>query len=103
MGRHERGVLDTNIVAAFKFFDPAGLPMESAIMAVTLGELSRCPYATDDAVKRAGRVAVRPHAEAAFGDPVSYDAEAARMFGQFCAVVYARGRQPPATNCRGSG
>ncbi|MFI6385874.1 type II toxin-antitoxin system VapC family toxin [Nonomuraea sp. NPDC050540] len=94
MSRHERGVLDTNIVAALKFFNPAELPMESAITAVTLGELSRGPYATDDVVKRAGRVAVLQHAEAAFGDPLPYDAEAARMFGQLCAVVYAQGRQP---------
>ncbi|MEV0202623.1 VapC toxin family PIN domain ribonuclease [Nonomuraea sp. NPDC050691] len=33
-------------------------------------------------------------ARAAFGDPLPYDAEAARMFGQLCAVVYAQGRQP---------
>lgn len=94
MSRHERGVLDTNIVAAFKLFDPAELPVESAITAVTLGELSRGPYATDDPVKRAGRIAVLQHVEAAFGDPLPYDAEAARMFGQLCAVVYAQGRQP---------
>ncbi|GAA1013009.1 type II toxin-antitoxin system VapC family toxin [Acrocarpospora pleiomorpha] len=94
MSRHERGVLDTNIVAAFKLFDPAELPVESAITTVTLGELSRGPYATDDPVKRAGRIAVLQHAEAAFGDPLPYDAEAARMFGQLCAVVYAQGRQP---------
>ncbi|MFB9625891.1 type II toxin-antitoxin system VapC family toxin [Nonomuraea helvata] len=87
-------MLDTNIVAAFKLFDPAELPVESTITAVTLGELSRGPYATDDPVKRAGRIAVLQHAEAAFGDPLPYDAEAARMFGQLCAVVYAQGRQP---------
>jgi predicted nucleic acid-binding protein len=74
--RHERGVLDTNIVAAFKLFDPAELPAESAITAVTLGELSRGPYATDEPVKRAGRIAALQHAEAAFGDPLPYDAEA---------------------------
>lgn len=94
MIRYERGVLDTNIVAAFQLFDPAELPVESAITAVTLGELSRGPYATDDPIKRAGRIGVLQHAEAAFGDPLPYDAEAARMFGQICAVVYAQGRQP---------
>jgi predicted nucleic acid-binding protein len=92
--RHERGVLDTNIVAAFKLFDPAELPAESAITAVTLGELSRGPYATDDPVKRSGRIAALQHAEAAFGDPLPYDAQAARMFGQICAVVYTLRRQP---------
>ncbi|MBO3752024.1 hypothetical protein J5X84_38655 [Streptosporangiaceae bacterium NEAU-GS5] len=39
-------------------------------------------------------MAVPQHAEAAFGDPLPYDAEAARMFGQICAVVYTQGRQP---------
>ncbi len=94
MTRYERGVLDTTIVAAFKLFDPTELPAESAITAVTLGELSRGPYATDDPVKRAGRVAVLQYAEAAFGDPLPYDAEAARLFGQICAIVYSQGRQP---------
>lgn len=54
MIRHQRGVLDTDIVAAFKLFDPAELPAESAITAVTLGRLSHGLYATDDPVKRAG-------------------------------------------------
>ncbi|WP_240506670.1 type II toxin-antitoxin system VapC family toxin [Thermoactinospora rubra] len=81
-------------MAAFKLFDPTELPAESAITAVTLGELSRGPYATDDPVKRAGRVAVLQYAEAAFGDPLPYDAEAARLFGQICAIVYSQGRQP---------
>lgn len=94
MNRPERGVLDTDIVAAFKLFDPAELPVESAITAVTLGELSRGPYTTDDPVKRAGRIAVLQYVEAAFGDPLPYDADVARMFGQLCAVVCAQGRQP---------
>ncbi|GAA0954019.1 type II toxin-antitoxin system VapC family toxin [Nonomuraea longicatena] len=94
MNRHDRGILDTNVAAAFKLFDPAELPIEAAITAVTLGELSRGPYATDDPVKRAGRISVLQHAEAAFGDPLPYDAESARMFGQVCASVYSIGRQP---------
>ncbi|MEV4897810.1 type II toxin-antitoxin system VapC family toxin [Nonomuraea sp. NPDC055795] len=94
MSRRDRGILDTNIVAAFKLFDPAELPVEAAITAVTLGELSRGPYATDDPVKRARRIAVLQHVEAAFGDPLPYDAESARMFGQACALVYAMARRP---------
>ncbi|HWD05420.1 MAG TPA: type II toxin-antitoxin system VapC family toxin [Amycolatopsis sp.] len=94
MSRRERGVLDTGIIAAFSRFEPAELPMESAITAVTLGELSRGPYATDDPVKRARRIAVLQHAEAAFGEALPYDSEAARIFGLICASVYAIGRQP---------
>jgi predicted nucleic acid-binding protein len=63
------------------------------ITAVTLGELSFGPHATDDPVKRAGRVAVLQHAEATF-DPLPYDQGAARLYGQICAAVRAAGRQP---------
>lgn len=94
MTRQARGVLDTGIVAAFSLFDPAELPVESAITAVTLGELSRGPYATDDPGKRARRIAVLQHTEATFGDALPYDSEAARLFGLICASVYAIGRQP---------
>jgi predicted nucleic acid-binding protein len=58
-----------------------------------LGELSFGPHATDDPVKRAGRVAVLQHVEATF-DPLPYDTGAARLFGQICAAVRAAGREP---------
>ncbi|MFR9753266.1 type II toxin-antitoxin system VapC family toxin [Nocardia sp. 004] len=94
MSRTARGVLDTGIIAALALFDPAELPVESAITAVTLGELSRGPYATDDPVKRARWIVVLQHAEATFGEALPYDSEAARVFGLICASVYAAGRQP---------
>lgn len=94
MSRTVRGVLDTGIVAAFSLFDPVELPDESAITSVTLGELSRGPHATDDPVKRARRIALLQHVEATFGDTLTYDSEAARIFGQICGSVYAIGRQP---------
>ncbi len=94
MSRAARGVLDTSIVAAIGLFDPSDLPVESAISAVTLGELSRGPYATDDPIKRARRIAALQHAEATFGEALPYDSEAARIFGLICASVYANGRQP---------
>jgi hypothetical protein len=69
------------------------LPDAILISAVTLGELSFGPHATDDPAKRAGRVAVLQHAEATF-DPLPYDQGAARLYGQICAAVRAAGRQP---------
>lgn len=87
------GVLDTSIVAAFKLFDPADLPDTVLITAITLGELSYGPHATDDAIKRAGRVAVLQHVEAMF-EPLPYDHHAARFYGQICAAVRAAGRAP---------
>ena len=90
---HDAGVLDTSIIAALRLFDPSELPDTMLITAVTLGELSFGPHATDDPVKRAGRVAVLQHAEATF-DPLPYDQGAARLYGQICAAVCAAGRQP---------
>jgi predicted nucleic acid-binding protein len=90
---HEAGVLDTSIIAALRLYDPAELPDIFLITAVTLGELSYAPHATDDPLKRAARTAVLQHAEATF-DPLPYDQAAARLYGQICAAVRAAGRQP---------
>jgi hypothetical protein len=45
-------VVDTSIIAALKIYDPAELPDTMLITAVTLGELSFGPHATDDPAKR---------------------------------------------------
>jgi hypothetical protein len=90
---HDAAVVDTSIIAALKLFDPSELPNTILITAVTLGELSFGPHATDDPVERAGRVAVLQHVEATF-DPLPYDQGAARLYGQICAAVRATGRQP---------
>lgn len=90
---HDAAVIDTSIIAALRLYDPAELPDTILITAVTLGELSFGPHATDDPAKRAGRVAVLQHVEATF-DPLPYDQSAARLFGQICAAVRAFGREP---------
>jgi predicted nucleic acid-binding protein len=90
---HDAAVVDTSIIAALRLFDPSELPETILITAVTLGELSFGPHATDDPVKRAGRVGVLQHVEATF-DPLPYDQGAARLYGQICAAVRAAGRQP---------
>jgi len=90
---HDVAVVDTSIIAAIKLYDPAELPATMLITAVTLGELSYGPHATDDPAKRAGRVAVLQHAEATF-DPLPYDQSAARLYGQICAAVRTAGPRP---------
>jgi predicted nucleic acid-binding protein len=90
---HELAVVDTSIIAAVRLYEPAELPDRMLITAVTLGELSYGPHATDDPAKRASRVAVLQHAEATF-DPLPYDQSAARLYGQICAAVRVAGRQP---------
>jgi predicted nucleic acid-binding protein len=90
---HEAGVLDTSIIAALGLYDPAELPETFLITAITLGELSYGPHATDDARKRAGRVAVLQYVESTF-EPLPYDQHAARLYGQICAAVRSAGHQP---------
>ena len=93
MTTHAAGVLDTSIIAALRLYDPAELPDTLLITAVTLGELSYGPHATDEPLRRAARTAVLQHAEATF-DPLPYDHAAARLYGQICAAVRTIGRQP---------
>ena len=90
---HGAAVMDTNVIAALRLYDPAELPDTMLITAITLGELSFGPHPTDDPAKRAGRVAVLQHVEATF-DPLPYDQGAARLYGQICAAVRAAGREP---------
>jgi len=90
---HEIGVLDTSIIAALGLYDSAELPETFLITAITLAELSYGPHATDNPLKRAGRVAVLQHVESTF-EPLPYDHHAARLYGQICAAVRAAGRQP---------
>lgn len=89
----DAAVVDTNIIAALGLYNPSELPNAILITAVTLGELSFGPHATDDPVKRAGRVALLQHVEATF-DPLPYDQGAARLYGQICAAVRVAGREP---------
>jgi predicted nucleic acid-binding protein len=90
---HDAGVLDTSIIAALGLYDPAKLPETVLITAITLGELSYGPHATDDPLKRARRVAALQLVESTF-EPLPYDHHAARFYGQICAAVRASGRQP---------
>jgi predicted nucleic acid-binding protein len=93
MTAHDTGVLDTSIIAAIALYDPAQLPDTFLVTAITLGELSYGPHATDDPLKRAARMAVLQHVESTF-EPLPYDHHAARFYGQICAAVRAAGRQP---------
>ncbi|OHV38218.1 MULTISPECIES: type II toxin-antitoxin system VapC family toxin [Pseudofrankia] len=90
---HEAAVVDTNVIAALSRYDAAELPDRILITAITLGELSFGPHATEDPMRRAGRVGLLQHVEATF-DPLPYDQSAARIYGQLCAAVRAAGREP---------
>jgi predicted nucleic acid-binding protein len=96
------GMLDTNILITRRWVDPAELPDEMAISAITLAELSAGPHLVrpDDEqaeyhehIERARRLDVLQRAENEF-DPIPFDSEAARAFGQVTAAVVAAGRAP---------
>ncbi len=71
--------------------DPARLPDESAIAAVTLAELAAGPHAANDEEERARRQD-RLQWAASTWDALPFDADTARMYGRVFAAVRAAGR-----------
>jgi predicted nucleic acid-binding protein len=97
-----QGMLDTNVLILRRWIDPAELPDEMAISAVTLAELSAGPHEVrrndeqdmyDEHEERGRRMETLQRAESEF-DPVPFDAEAARVYGRVTAAVVAAGRKP---------
>jgi predicted nucleic acid-binding protein len=86
-------VLDTNTVILLpRLSDPAVLPAEPLITAVTLAELSVGPLIASSDAERAARQAHLQQAEADF-DPLPFDAPAARVFGRVAASLRRAGRK----------
>jgi predicted nucleic acid-binding protein len=86
-----RGVLDTSVVIDHDVIDPALLPDESAISAVTLAELAAGPHATENKDERARRQDRLQWATATW-EPLPFDAESARMYGRMFAAARASGK-----------
>ena len=92
----DRGILDTSTVILLpRLADPAALPDEPTITAITLAELSVGPLAAHTDTERATRQAHLQHAEADF-DPLPFDAAAARAFGQVAADLRHAGAKTSA-------
>ena len=72
--------------------DPADLPLELAVSAVTMAELAAGPHATTDPAERARRQDRLQRAEATFS-PLPFDAAAARAYGRVWSAVCAGGRK----------
>lgn len=90
--RRPRGLLDTSVVIDLERLDPAQLPIESAVSAITMAELAAGPHATQDADERARRQDRLQRAEAVF-DPLPFDSEASRAYGRIYAAVLGAGRK----------
>ena len=91
MAETGRGLLDTSVVIDLDRIDPARLPEESAIAAITLAELAAGPHATADQEERARRQD-RLQWAASTRDALPFDDEAARAYGRVFAAVRAAGR-----------
>ena len=85
-------MLDTSVLIDLDAIDPELLPVESAISALSMAELTAGPHASRDAIERARRQDRLQRAEVVF-DPVPFDAEAARAYGLVYAAVVAAGRK----------
>jgi predicted nucleic acid-binding protein len=90
--RRRRGLLDTSVVIDLELLDPAKLPSEVAISALTVAELAAGPHATTDPAERGRRQDRLQRVEAAF-DPLPFDTDAARAYGRIFSAVTATGRK----------
>lgn len=90
------GLLDTNtLILLPRLRDSSVLPERPLISAITLAELSVGPLVATDEAERAARLAHLQEAEADF-DPLPFDADAARAFGQVAASLRRSGRKTSA-------
>lgn len=96
MSPFEVGLLDTStLILLPRLRDPSMLPERPLISAITLAELSVGPLLTPDDQERSARLAHLQQAEADF-DPLPFDADAARAFGQVAASLRRSGRKASA-------
>jgi tRNA(fMet)-specific endonuclease VapC len=90
------GLLDTSTLILLPALrDPSLLPQRPLISAITLAELSVGPLVAANDTQRAARLAHLQQAEADF-DPLPFDADAARAFGQVAASLRRSGRKASA-------
>ena len=90
--RHPRGLIDTSVVIDLQLIEPADLPLELAVSAITMAEIAAGPHATADRSERARRQDRLQRAEATF-EPLPVDAAVARAYGRVYAEVGAAGRK----------
>jgi hypothetical protein len=96
MPRPAVGLLDTStLILLPRLSDPSVLPDEPLISTITLAELSVGPLVAIDEKERAARQAHLQQAESDF-DPLPFDAESARAFGQVAASLRRSGRKSAA-------
>jgi predicted nucleic acid-binding protein len=92
----EVGLLDTSTVILLgRIADPATLPDEAVISAITLAELSVGPHVAGTEAERIARQAHLQQAENDF-DVIAFDGPAARAFGAVAGALRTAGRKKAA-------
>jgi predicted nucleic acid-binding protein len=89
---HERGLVDTSVLIELESIGAVALPNELAVSAVSFAEIAAGPHATADRRERARRQDRLQRIQATF-DPLPFDADAARAYGQIYAAVRSAGRK----------
>ena len=96
MNEDRAGLLDTStLILLSRLRDTSALPERPLISAITLAELSVGPLVAGTDSERAARLAHLQQAEADF-DPLPFDADAARAFGQVAGSLRRSGRKASA-------
>ncbi|MFD4659946.1 PIN domain-containing protein [Kitasatospora sp. NPDC058444] len=91
--RRQRGLLDTCVVIDLPQIDPDLLPVEVAVPAVVLAELSQGVAMAKDPVQMLARAQRLADVEAEFA-ALPFDREAARRFGTLVALTIQARRDP---------
>ena len=86
------GLLDTSALINLENLNEADLPDVIVVSALSLAELAAGPHATPDPIERSRRQDRLQRAEALF-NPVPFDTEAARAYGEVYAATLAAGRK----------
>ena len=87
----DRGLIDTSVAIVLEGFDPARLPAEVAISALTLAELTSGPHAASG-LERARRQDHLQRIEATL-ECLDFDPACGRAYGQVYSMTQAAGRK----------
>jgi predicted nucleic acid-binding protein len=88
----DRGLIDTSVAIVLETTDRSRLPVDVAISALTLAELSAGPYAADSESGRARRQDHLQRIEAGI-ECLDFDPACARAYGQIYSATQEIGRK----------
>ncbi len=91
-GPLHRGLLDTSVIVDLERLNPESLPLEWAVSAITMAELTAGPLAAADPEERARRQHRLQWVEGTF-EAIPVDASVVRAYGLVYGAAQASGRK----------